>query len=149
MSQKKTVSRNIVVVLAALAMVALIGLGASLIVYSQQSNSLKDKDNQIASLQSNSGAPKLVSIGLNYTDDRSDPNAPFLHITGFVVNVGSTKANNCTIEVNGVQNGNVTALDTTKTINSLDAGAYETIDLQLPYTGEALTFYTSNLLWTN
>ncbi len=152
MSQKKTVSRNIVVVLAALAMVALIGLGASLIVYSQQSNSLKDKDNQIASLQSNSGtsgAPKLVSLGLNYTDDRSDPNAPFLHITGYVVNVGSTKANNCTLQVNAVQNGNVTALDTTKTITSLDAGAYETIDLQFPYTGEALTFYTSNLSWTN
>jgi hypothetical protein len=148
-SQKKTVSRNIVVVLAALAMVALIGLGASLIVYSQQSNSLKDKDNQIASLQGSSGAPKLVSIGLNYTDDRSDPNAPFLHITGFVVNVGNTKANNCTIQVNAVQNGNVTALDTAKTITSLDAGAYETIDLQFPYTGEALTAYTSNLSWTN
>ena len=85
-----------------IAMVALIGLGASLIVYSQQSNTLKDKDNQIASLQSQLGTPKLVSFGLQglqYTDNRSNANAPFLQITGYVVNVGSTKANNCTIHV--------------------------------------------------
>ncbi len=149
MSQKKTVSRNIVFVLAAVVMVALIGLGASLIIYSQQSNSLKDKDNQIAALQNNSGAPKLVSIGLNYTDDRSDANAPFLHITCYVVNVGGAKANNCTVHVNAEQGGNVTALDTTKTITSLDSGAYEPIDIQFPYTGSALETYTSFLTWTN
>jgi hypothetical protein len=148
-SQKKTVSRNIVFVLSAVAMVALIALGASLIIYEQQSNSLKDKDAQIADLQNNSGAPKLVSIGLNYTDDRSNANAPFLHITGFVVNVGSSKANNCTVHVNAEQSGNVTALDTIKTITSLDAGAHESIDIQFPYTGTALEAYTSYLAWTN
>jgi hypothetical protein len=135
--------------LAALAMVALIGLGASLIVYSQQSNSLKNKDTQIASLQSNLGAPKLLSINLTYTDNRSDANAPFLHITGFVVNVGNTKASNCTVNVNAEQDGNVTALDTTKTITSLDAGTYEPIDIECPYTGNALVAYSSYLTWTN
>ncbi|HUK85331.1 MAG TPA: hypothetical protein VLU95_05685 [Candidatus Acidoferrum sp.] len=149
MSQKKTVSRNIFFVLASLAMVAIIALGASLIVYSQQSGSLKDKNNQIALLQSQLGTPKLMSIGLQYTDNRSDTNAPFLRITGYVVNVGSTKANNCTIQVNAVQNGNVTGIDTTKTITSLDAGAYEPIDIQFPYTGDALVAYTSQLAWTN
>jgi len=130
-------------------MVAIIALGASLIVYSQQSGSLKDKNNQIALLQSQLGTPKLMSIGLQYTDNRSDTNAPFLRITGYVVNVGSTKANNCTIQVNAVQNGNVTGIDTTKTITSLDAGAYEPIDIQFPYTGDALVAYTSQLAWTN
>jgi hypothetical protein len=150
MSEKKIVSRNVVVMaLSALCIVALVGLSASLIVYTQQNSSLQAKDSQIASLQTQLGTPKLVSIGLNYTDNRSDTNAPFLHITGYVVNVGNAKANNCTIHVNAVQDGNATALDTSATITSLDAGAYETIDLQFPYTGQPLVAYTSYLAWTN
>jgi hypothetical protein len=150
MSEKKKVSRNTVVVaLSALCIVALVGLSASLIVYSQQNSTLQDKNTQIASLQSQLGAPKLVSIGLQYTDNRSDSNAPFLQITGYVVNVGDAQANNCTIHVTAVQDGNITALDTSATITSLDAGAYETIDLQFPYTGQALVAYTSYLAWTN
>ncbi len=86
---------------------------------------------------------------MQYTDNRSNTNAPFLHITGYVVNVGNAKANNCTVNVNGVQDGNTTALDTSATITSLDAGAYETIDLQFPYTGQPLVAYTSCLAWTN
>jgi hypothetical protein len=149
-SQKKKSLNKVAVALAALAMVALIGLSAISYVYVQQNSTLQDKDNQIASLQNQLATPKLVSIGLNYTDNRSNVNAPFLHITGYVVNVGSSKANNCTIRVTGVQDGNVTAFDTTTTITSLEAGAYETIDLQFPYTGQALEAYTSPCLaWTN
>jgi hypothetical protein len=149
-SQKKKSLNKVAVALAALAMVALIGLSAISYVYVQQNSTLQDKDNQIASLQNQLATPKLVSIpGLQYTDNRSNVNAPFLHITGYVVNVGSAKANNCTIHVNAVQDGNVTALDTSATITSLDAGAYETIDLQFPYTGQALEAYTSYFTWTN
>jgi hypothetical protein len=148
-SQKKKSLNKIAVLAAALAIVALIALSAISYVYVQQNSTLQDKDNQIASLQNQLATPKLVSIGLQYTDNRSDANAPFLHITGYVVNVGSAKANNCTIHVNAVQNGNVTALDTSATITSLDAGAYEAIDLQFPYTGQALEAYTSYLTWTN
>ena len=150
MSEKKTISRNnLVVALSALCIVALVGLSASLIVYTQQNSSLQAKDNQLAILQTQLGTPKLVSIGLQYTDNQSNTNAPFLHITGYVVNVGNAKANNCTIHVNAVQDGNATALDTSATITSLDAGAYETIDLQFPYTGQALVAYTSYLTWSN
>lgn len=148
MSEKKRSLNKVTVALAALAMVALIGLSAVSYVYVQQNSALQDKDNQIASLQNQLATPKLVSIGLNYTDNRSDANAPFLHITGYVVNVGSAKANNCTIHVNAIQNGNATALDTTATIDPVDAGVYETIDLQFPYTGQALVAYSSYLEWT-
>ena len=148
MSEKKR-SLNITNVLGAVLIIVLVALSVLLGVYIQQNTTLQNKDNQIASLQNQLATPKLVSIGLQYTDNRSDANAPFLHITGYVVNVGSAKANNCTIHVNAVQNGNVTALDTSATITSLDAGAYETIDLQFPYTGQALVAYTSYLAWTN
>jgi hypothetical protein len=149
MSEKKR-SLNITNVLGAVLIIVLVALSVLLGVYIQQNTTLQDKDNQIASFQNQLATPKLVSIGLNYTDNRSNSNAPFLHITGYVVNVGSAKANNCTIYVNAVQNGNVTAFDTTLTITSLDAGAYEAIDLQFPYTGQALEAYTSpRLAWTN
>lgn len=148
MSQKKKSLNKITVLVAALAIVALIALSAILYVYVQQNSTLQDKDNQIASLQNQLTAPKLVSIGLQYTDNRSDANAPFLHITGYVVNVGNTKANNCTIHVNAIQNGNATAIENTATIDPLDAGAYEAIDLQFPYTGQALVAYNAFLEWT-
>jgi len=151
MSEKKIVSRNVVVMaLSALCIVALVGLSASLIVYTQQNSSLQAKDNQIANLQTQLGTPKLVSIGLQYTDNQSNTNAPFLHITGYVVNVGNAKANNCTVHVYAVQSGNVTAFDTTLKIAPIDAGASEAIDLQFPYTGQPLVMYSSCLLsWTN
>ena len=109
----------------------------------------KAKNKQIANLQNQLATANLVSIDLQYTDNRSDTNAPFLHITGYVVNVGAVKANDCTIHVNAIQSGNVTALDTSATIPSLEPGAYETINLQFPYTGQALVAYTIYLTWTN
>jgi hypothetical protein len=145
LSGKKSLSKG-TLALAALAMVALIALVSVSYVYFQQNATIQD-NNQIASLQTQA-APKLVSIGLNYTDNRADAHSLFLHVTGYAVNVGGAKANNCTIHVNAIQNGNVTAIDTTATINSLDAGAYEQIDLQFPYTGQPLVAYSSYLEWS-
>ena len=148
---EKKRSLNTANVLAVVVIAALIVLSGMLFIYIQQNITLQDKDKQIANLQSQSQltTPKLVSVGLQYTDNRTNSNEPFLHITGYVVNVGNAEANNCTIHVDAYQNGNVTALDTSATITSLDAGAQEAIDLQFPYTGQALVDYTSYLAWTN
>jgi hypothetical protein len=49
-----------------------------------------------------------------------------------------------------VQNGNATAIDEVVNLNSIEAGAYKTIDLTFNYTGEALVAYNSPTLdWTN
>ncbi len=150
MAQKKK-TLNLTNILVVACTVSLIFLSASLIVYSQQNYSLGSKNSQIANLKSQLAAttPKLVSIDLQYTDNHSNSNAPFLNITGFVVNVGNGRANNCTIHVYAQQEGNVTALDTSKNITSLEAGADGTISLQFPYTGQSLVFCTSYLTWTN
>ncbi|MGO8805339.1 MAG: LapA family protein [Candidatus Bathyarchaeia archaeon] len=147
---KKSSHSSLIIVLAVIAIVALIGLTSSLIIYSKQNSTLQDKNKQISDLQSQLSAPKLVSIGLQYNDNRSDPNSPFLHITGYIVNVGSATAKNCAIHVTAGQNGNATPLNMSTTIAaSLDAGIYQIIDVQLPYTGPSLTTYTSYLAWTN
>jgi hypothetical protein len=150
MAQKKKTS-NVTNVLAIACIVSLIFLSASLIFYSQQTSNVVNKNNQIASLQNKLTAtkPNLISISLQYTDNRSNTNTPFLQISGYVVNVGNGQANNCTIHITAYRDGNVTALDTSATIPSLDAGADETINVQFPYTGQPLGFYNSYLTWTN
>jgi len=129
--------------------IALVGLSASLGIYVQQKSSLQNKDKQIVALQNQLDTPKIISIGLQYVDNRSDANAPFLQVTGYVVNAGSAKANNCAFYIIAIQNGNVTALDTSVGINSLDAGTYETINVQFPYAGQPLIAYSSYLSCTN
>jgi hypothetical protein len=148
MSKKRLSAPSIATILAIVCLVVLIAFSGVLYVFIQQNSILREKDKQIAALQ-NQGTPKLVNVGLQYTDDRSNANAPFLHITGQVVNNGDVKANNCTIHVNAIQGENATALDTSAVIPSLDAGATETIDLQFPYAGQALVAYSSYLEWTN
>jgi uncharacterized protein (UPF0333 family) len=155
---EKKRSVNTVNVLLVLIIVALFVLSGVLAVYLQQninsqnqSKEINSQSKQITSLQSQLNqldSPKLISIGLKFTDNRSDTNAPFLRVAGYVVNIGAEEANNCTIYVAATQSGNVTALDTSASIPSLGAGTFETIDLQFPYTGQALTSYGSFLTWT-
>jgi len=146
---EKKRSLNLVTILAIIIIVALFVLSGVLAVYVQQDINSQNQNKKIASLQNQLDTPKLISIGLQYTDNRSNTNAPALQITGYVVNVGTAKANNCTIYVTAIQSGNVTAIDTSATIPSVDAGAYDTVNLQFPYTGQALEAYTSGLTWTN
>ncbi len=151
MAQPKKKTSNITNILAVACTVSLIFLSASLIFYSQQTSNVIDKNNQISSLQEKLSAtkPNLISINVQYTDNRSDTSKPFLQVSGYVVNVGNADAKNCTIHVTAYRDGNVTALDTSASIPSLDAGAYETINVQFPYTGEPIGFYNSYLTWTN
>ncbi len=146
MTQKKTSAGNI---LGAVAIIVLIVLGGFVSLYLLQNNTLRAKNNQINVLQAKLTSPKLIEIDMQYADNRSDPNAPFLQVTCYVVNVGGTEASNCTIQVSAMQSGNTTALNTSKTIPSLNPGTYEVVDLQFRYTGQPLMTYTSTLTWTN
>ena len=146
--KKKKISLSIANALAIAIVVALIILSSSLIVYTQQNSNLKDENSQIGSLQKQLETPKLIIVGIQYMDNQSNPNAPFLQVTGYVVNVGTAKALNCTIHITALQGGNATGIDNTSTIGSLDAGASESIDLRIPYTGQPLMAYTSYLAWT-
>lgn len=92
MNEKKANASKLVTALAIVALVALIGLSGVLYAYTTQTDAIADKDNQIVRLQNQLATPKLVSVGLQYTDNRSNANAPFLQITGYVVNTGAEPA---------------------------------------------------------
>ena len=94
--------------------------------------------------------PNLVGVDLQLSDDRTNSSAPFLHVTGRIHNQGNGTANNVTIHVYAIQDLNTTAIDTTKNLESIAAGEYQTIDLSFVYTGKALSAYNQpELAWTN
>jgi hypothetical protein len=139
---KKNVPLKILVPLT-IAIIVLFGISAALAGYWQLNQTNNNQNNQPT------GTPNLVSTNLQYTDNRSNPDAPFLHVTGTVTNDGNATANNCAVHANAIQSGNATAIDTSKPIDSLGAGESEEIDVSFPYTGDALVAYNSNLEWTS
>jgi hypothetical protein len=162
----RTVSNKLVLVFAAMFAIMLVTLSFTLAYYNSEVNKkdtqisqlnaqLDDVEIQIANLTQTynnltimAPSPRLVSIpmGMNCTDNRVNAAAPFVQVTGYVVNVGTAKAEGCTIHMYAVR-GNSTVIDTSVSINSLDAGAHEWVNVEFPYSGEALTVFTSNLNW--
>ena len=95
------------------------------------------------------GEPNLVGTNFQYTDNRTNPDAPFLHLTGTVTNNGNATANNCVVHLNAIRSGNETAIDTKQSFESLAAGESTNIDIEFPYAGDALVAYNAVLEWTN
>lgn len=139
MSTKKNVSRKILAIVA-VAIIAVVGVSAVLAAYLPSDEPAEPIE---------VGEPDLVSINFQYTDDRTDPEEPFLRITGTVTNQGDGTANNCLVRVNAIRANNETAIDTTAAFDSLQAGQSIEIDMMFPYTGEALLAYNAVLEWTN
>jgi hypothetical protein len=93
---------------------------------------------------------KLISIGtMQFIDNRSDTTAPFLQVTGYVCNVGTSTANNCVLHVSATQSGNSNGIDSSANIETLAAGEYTKIDMKFPYYGTPLLTFDSNLEWDN
>jgi tetrahydromethanopterin S-methyltransferase subunit F len=93
--------------------------------------------------------PKLTA-SLLCSDNRSDTNAPFLHVTGTIQNTGNSTANNVTMHVYASQAGNSSAIDTTVTLDPMEAGAIMAVNKAFNYTGQALEAFSEPTIdWTN
>jgi hypothetical protein len=152
----KMINRRIAFIFAILCVATLVALNISIITYFSEMNAknkeIRTLNDQMADIQTQvtnftSPTPKLIAVGMEYKDNRTDPNAPFLQITGYVVNVGTGKANNCAIYVSATKNGNITAIDKFVPIDPVASWTYEKIDVQVTYTGDPIIAYTSNLIW--
>jgi hypothetical protein len=154
----KTSDRKLVLALAAICTILIIALNISITFYYSGMNNknteiqqLNKQINDIQALITNqtltTAAPKLISVGMQYTDNRTDPNSPFLLVTGYVVNSGTGTANDCFIHVSAIQSGNKTAIDDSVSIKALQPGAFEKIDIQFPYSGQPVVAYSANLNW--
>jgi predicted PurR-regulated permease PerM len=147
MTQKaKTVSRKVAIALGLLCVATLVALNFSIITYYSEMNSkisqIQTLNDQILDIQNQitNGTlttPKLIGIGMEYSDNRANQNAPFLRVTGYICNVGTETANNCTLQVLAVQSGNTTGIDTSAKIESLESGAFTKVA------------FSGNLEWGN
>jgi hypothetical protein len=154
----KTVSRKVAIALGILCVATLVALNFSIITYytemNSKNNQIQTLNDQIVSLQTqiaNGSLPaaKLISVGMQYIDNRTEVSAPFLHVTGYIFNLGTSTANNCILHVSATRTDNSTGIDSSANIESLSAGAYTKIDIQFPYHGTPLVTFSSNLEWGN
>jgi hypothetical protein len=154
----KTVNRKVAIALGILCVATLVALNFSIITYyseiSSRNNQIQTLNDQIVDLQTqiaNGSLPaaRLIGIDMQYNDNRTDISAPFLQVTGYICNVGTSTANNCLLRVSATRNDNSIGIDSSANIESLQAGAYTKIDIQFPYHGTPLTAFNSTLEWGN
>ena len=101
--------------------------------------------NQINSLK----APKLIKVDLRAEDNRPWLQTPYLHVYGYVCNVGTNTAYNSKIHVIAYQSGGVVAIDTYITLGSISGESWTSVDTNVYYSGSALTGWTLTLEWTS
>ena len=151
----KTVSRKVAIALGVLCIIALAALNFAVYTYytdiNNKNNQIQTLNDQVVELQTQiangtiQGA-KLVEIGMQYIDNRTNVNAPFLQVTGYICNVGTSTANNGVLHATATQTSSA-GIDDSANIESVEAGAFIKIDIKFPYDGTPLIEYSSNLEW--
>lgn len=99
--------------------------------------------NQINALK----APKLIKVDLEADDNRPWLQTPYLHVYGYVCNVGTNIAYNCKLHAIAYQGG-VVAIDTYITLGTVSGESWRSVDSAIYYTGSALTSWTVTPEWT-
>jgi hypothetical protein len=154
----KTVSRKVAIALAILCIVTIVALNFSIITYYTEmnikNNQIQTLNDHIVALQTQIAngtvpAAKLIEVGMQYIDNRTDISAPFLEVTGYICNVGTDTANNCVLHVSAIRGDGSSGINSSANIESLEAGAYSKVDIQFPYHGTPLASFNSNLEWGN
>jgi hypothetical protein len=110
----------------------------------QQIQQITDLQNQITALN----APKLIKVNLRADDNRPWLGTPYLHVYGYVCNVGTYPAYNSKIHVVAYQSGGVIAIDTYSTLGTTMGESWTSVDSNIYYSGSALTGWSLTLEWT-
>jgi len=99
------------------------------------------QQNQILSLQNQLGstAARVINVALGARDDRSNPNEPFLYVSGYVCNVGAETAHNVRLHVTAYR-GSVEVINSYYDIaSSLERDGSAYVEARFYYSGPALT----------
>ena len=105
---------------------------------------LAEKNAEINSLK----VAKLVSVNLRAEDSRASGQAPYVHVSGYVVNVGNSTAEDAKIHVVLQQSGGVVAKDTYVNLGSVDGEAVVNVDTKVYYEGSEIVIASMFLEWT-
>jgi hypothetical protein len=144
LTEKKNVSRKILIAVA-VGVIVLFGVTGAIAAYWQAESNANIQPTPTPT----PGTPNLVSANLRCYDNRTIPDAPFLQVTGTVTNNGNAVANNCTVHVTAARATGGAVINETAHFDSLEAGASTDICFTFPYTGDPLLTTNAVLDWTN
>jgi hypothetical protein len=106
---------------------------------------ISDLQNQTKGLK----APRLITVNLVTSDNRPVSGTPFLHVRGYVCNVGIDTAYNSTIHVEAYRVAGILIIDTDIDLGSIAGESWKSVDTDIYYTGNSLTSWTTTLQWTS
>jgi len=106
---------------------------------------ITDLQNQIDALET----PKLIKVHLMSDDNRPWLATPYLHVYGYICNVGTNIAYNSKIHAVAYQSGGVVAIDTYITRGTIYGESWTSVDSNVYYSGSALVSWTLTLEWTS
>lgn len=91
--------------------------------------------------------PKLVKVDLKAYDTRPWLETPYLHVCGYICNVGTYTALNSTVHVVAYQSGGVVAIDTFINLGDIEGESWKHVDSNIYYSGSELVSWTLTLEW--
>jgi chaperonin cofactor prefoldin len=106
---------------------------------------ITDLQNQIDTLK----APKLIKVNLRADDNRPFLGTPYLHVYGYICNVGTNTAYSSKIHVVAYQSGGVVAIDTYIILGTIYGESWTSVDSSVYYSGSGLVSWTLTLNWTS
>lgn len=90
----------------------------------------------------------VVKVDLKSDDNRPWLQTPYLHVYGYLCNVGGITATNVKIHVIAYQSGGVVAIETDIVLGSIAGEAWKKVDGSPTYNGGALTSWTTTVTWS-
>jgi len=114
-----------------------------------QQNQILNLQNQLLSMKPASTAARVINVGLGARDDRSNPNNPFLYVSGYVCNVGAETAYNVKLHVTAYR-GSFEVINSYYNIGTIAKEDSRQIEAEFHYDGSALTpnSWTMTPEWT-
>jgi cell division protein FtsL len=115
-----------------------------------QQNQILNLENQLASMHPASTAARVINVGLGAHDERSNPNEPYLYVSGYVCNVGAETAYNVRLHVTAYR-GSVEVINSYYNIvSALGKEDSRYVEAEFYYDGPALTdnSWTMTPEWT-
>jgi cell division protein FtsB len=121
----------------------------------EQVTNLQDQveaqQNQILSLQNQmaSTGARVINVGLGARDDRTNPNDPFLYVSGYICNIGSEAAYNVKLHVTAYR-GSEQVIDSYYNIGTITREDSRSVEAKFYYSGSALNAnsWTMTPEWT-
>lgn len=113
-------------------------------------NQVEALQNQLSNMTTASTSARVINVGLGARDDRTNPNNPFLYVSGYVCNVGAETAYNVRLHVTAYQGSVQVINDYYEVASSLAKDDSRYVEARFYYSGPALTHnsWTMTPEWT-